>query len=110
MLRIKTYIERMSDGALGNFPTSSAAVNKHRQTVPDEMSEFMIMGLRLTQEGVSSERFRERFGCGLTDTYAPQLAELIALGLLEWCPADADTIRLTNRGHLLGNQVFMRFV
>jgi len=41
------------------------------------------------------------------DVYAAEIEELIRFGLLEW---EGDSIRLTKRGRLLGNQVFMRFV
>jgi coproporphyrinogen III oxidase-like Fe-S oxidoreductase len=41
------------------------------------------------------------------DVYAVEIEELIGFGLLEW---NGAAIRLTKRGRLLGNQVFMRFV
>jgi oxygen-independent coproporphyrinogen-3 oxidase len=39
--------------------------------------------------------------------YGPELDELRALGLVEW---DGRLVRLTARGRLLGNQVFVRFL
>ena len=136
-LRIKTYIERIEgstavsleggkqgisrddsrDSSRGGFPLSPAAVNQHRQTAQDEMSEFMIMGLRLTSEGVSALEFEARFGRRLTDVYGGQIAELKRLDLLECVGNDtseaaetSEALRLTRRGRLLGNQVFLRFV
>ncbi len=67
----------------------------------------MINNLRLVQTGVSDEDFQSRFGRGLMDVYSVELEELIGFGLLEW---HGDAIRLTKRGRLLGNQVFVRFV
>jgi oxygen-independent coproporphyrinogen-3 oxidase len=72
-----------------------------------EMSETMMMGLRLLCEGVSFARFERRFGVGLDDVYGAQIAGLVARGLLE---RTAERIRLTRRGHLLGNQVFVEFL
>jgi oxygen-independent coproporphyrinogen-3 oxidase len=72
-----------------------------------EMGETMMMGLRLLQEGVSSERFRRRFGVELDGQFGTELAELSALGLLV---VDAERVRLSRQGRLLGNQVFMRFL
>ena len=71
-----------------------------------EMGETMMMGLRLA-EGVDDTRFRARFGRGLEEVFGAELAELRALGLLEW---DGRVARLTARGRLLGNQVFVSFV
>jgi len=110
VLRIKTYIERMA-GDLHSpsmeFPLSPATVNRHRQTERDEMSEFMMTGLRMTKTGISNAEFRARFGNGLLDIYQKEIGELIQHGLLEWIDA---SVRLTKRGRLLGNQVFLRFV
>ena len=73
---------------------------------PLEMGETMIMGLRLA-EGIDDVRFRARFGVGLATAFGAELAELQDLGLLVW---DNHTTRLTAKGRLLGNQVFIRFV
>jgi oxygen-independent coproporphyrinogen-3 oxidase len=109
VLRIKTYIDRMTTSQPANlpFPISPAAVNHHRQTKGDEMGEFMITGLRLTKEGVTESGFRSRFDRGLFEVYSREIGELIQLNLLERIH---DSIRLTKRGRLLGNQVFMRFI
>ena len=72
-----------------------------------EMSETMMMGLRLLQEGVSFERFEQRFGVGMEDVYGCEIATLVARGLLERTP---ERVRLTRHGRLLGNQVFVEFL
>jgi putative oxygen-independent coproporphyrinogen III oxidase len=110
VLRIKTYIERLNtanwlpDTA---FPITPATVNHHKQTLTDDMSEYMLNNLRLVEVGASDLDFKSRFGTRLMDVYAAELEELIRFGLLEW---NGDSIKLTKRGRLLGNQVFMRFV
>jgi oxygen-independent coproporphyrinogen-3 oxidase len=119
VLRIKTYIERLSHPSpltLQPFPFSPATVNQHHQSAQDDMSEFMITGLRLTREGIAAPAFRRRFGSGLADVYSKEVDELIGLGLLEWAKETPEAseasgvLRLTRRGRLLGNQAFMRFV
>lgn len=124
VLRIKTYIERLETkerrtpdkGSLltddcslmtDNWPLSPAAVNHHRNTPREDMDETMMTGLRLTVEGVSAQTFRERFGAELTDIYGEKIEHLIHLNLLEW---SEHRLRLTRRGRLLGNQVFMQFI
>jgi oxygen-independent coproporphyrinogen-3 oxidase len=119
VLRIKTYIDRLTDSRIPNltFPLTPATVNHHRQTLQDDIGEFMMTGLRLTREGVSSETFRERFGQELDAVFGKEIEDLIRLGLLAWqgspLPMGEGTgvrVCLTRRGRLLGNQAFVRFV
>ncbi|HET7144705.1 MAG TPA: radical SAM family heme chaperone HemW, partial [Anaerolineales bacterium] len=114
-LRIKTYIERLTDleSSITNyqFPLSPAAVNQHKQTQKDDMSEYMLNNLRLTNAGVAESDFRLRFGRGLQDIYPAEIEKLIHAGLLEKKTSEySEVFRLTKRGRLLGNQVFMQFV
>jgi oxygen-independent coproporphyrinogen-3 oxidase len=66
-----------------------------------------LNNLRLVEVGASDLDFKSRFGTRLMEVYAAELEELIRFGLLEW---NGDSVKLTRRGRLLGNQVFMRFV
>lgn len=110
VLRIKTYIDRLHQLPITKyeFPLTPATVNYHKQTLQDDMSEFMMTGLRLTREGVSKEEFQTRFGQSIRDMYPKEIDELLKVGLIE--NGAGDRIKLTRRGRLLGNQVFMRFV
>ena len=115
VLRIKTYIERLTaDHSFLNpaYPFSPATVNHHKQTVQDDCSEYMMTGLRLTREGVSDEQFQTRFGRSMLEAYPREIDELLKLGLIENCTGSGvpAVLRLTQRGRLLGNQVFLRFV
>ena len=109
VLRIKTYIDRLTHYQFTNyeFPLSPATVNHHKQSLADDMSEYMLNNLRLVEAGASDRDFKSRFGQGLMDVYAAEIEELVRFGLLEW---REESIRLTRRGRLLGNQVFLRFV
>ncbi len=117
VLRIKTYIERLTQYEVRNnhlsFPLSPVTVNHHKQSIQDDMSEFMMTGLRLTQEGISEAEFANRFGTSLRDVYGKEIDELLKLGLIEWHSVGAtgpSPLRVTQRARLLANQVFMRFV
>jgi len=104
-----TYITRLeAQEAPLSFPLSAAAEEIEPVSARDAMSETMILGLRLTQEGVSLEAFHERFRCELWAVFGRALDGLIAVGLIE--RTAADRVRLTPRGRLLGNRVFMEFV
>jgi oxygen-independent coproporphyrinogen-3 oxidase len=110
VLRIKTYIDRIINYPMTNyeFPLSPTTVNQHKQTLADDMSEFMMTGLRLTQEGVSEGEFYRRFGQPMRTIYGKEIDGLLRLGLIE--NDSGSKIKISQRGRLLGNQVFMRFV
>jgi oxygen-independent coproporphyrinogen-3 oxidase len=78
--------------------------------VQTEMSDSLIMGLRLS-EGVRNRDFRARFGLNLHEAFGDAIKETISLGLLKssgmWPEA---TIQLTERGKLLANEAFVRFL
>jgi len=92
------------------FPSTPATVNAQYVKQDQEIRETMMMGLRLTEEGVSRETFRDRFSTSLEEVYKTEIEELISDGLLEWEPLESDRLRLTPRGRLIGNQVFVRFI
>ncbi len=147
VLRIKTYIDRITNHHLPNysiaanqfsnpptpqspqsppspqspasnlpFPLSPAAVHHHKQTLQDDMSEYMLNNLRLVHAGVVEADFKLRFGSGLLDMFPTEIGELLQAGLLEWhketseASETSEVLRLTKRGRLLGNQVFLKFI
>ena len=118
VLRIQTYIDRLTKvDALASFPLSPAVVSKHIVPAEEAMQEHLMMGLRLTHEGVAAQTFQERFGHGLKDVFAKDIDELMKYDLLEWGKIKtseglktSEVLRLTKQARLLGNQVFSRFV
>jgi oxygen-independent coproporphyrinogen-3 oxidase len=68
-------------------------------------AEFVFMGLRMMQ-GVSPAEFARRFGMSLEDLY-PQVDDLKRDGLLE---EQKSRLRLTRRGLLVANSVFVNFI
>jgi len=75
------------------------------ETPDDETlrADAMILGLRLL-EGVHLAEFRDRFGISVDDAFGAALRRHEALGLIE---RTADRVRLTERGLLLANEVFV---
>lgn len=126
----KAYIERFGDSAIRQisnphtvelqmsklpnspmtaraFPRTPATVNVTPIDPFTEMQETMMLGLRLVEEGVNLRVFEARFGEKGEVVFAKELQELVEKGLLE----DGDErVRLTARGRMMGNQVFMQFV
>jgi oxygen-independent coproporphyrinogen III oxidase len=71
-----------------------------------EMSETAFLGLR-TAQGLHLPTFAERFAESFTQFVGSRLRQVEEAGLLEH---DHDWIRLSKRGRLLGNEVFLRIL
>jgi oxygen-independent coproporphyrinogen-3 oxidase len=72
----------------------------------EAMAEFFFLGMRM-REGVAVDAFRRAFGISPEEAYPYELAELLSNGLLE---REGDWLRLSGRGMMVANQVFMRFL
>ena len=109
------YIDKLNNGMLNpgeeiNFPRTPATLQIDPIDVDTEIGETMMMGLRLVIEGISNHEFQQRFGMSLRQCFGIQIDRLRSFGLLEWAGEEKETLRLTNKGRLLGNQVFMEFI
>lgn len=96
----KPTLDSLLNGALIETRT------KHAQTPADQIAETIILGLRL-KEGVNRAQFKQRFKRELQAVYGRQIKRCVKLGLMQ---ADAAAIRLTRRGRLLSNEVFVQFL
>jgi putative oxygen-independent coproporphyrinogen III oxidase len=72
----------------------------------EAMEDFMMVGLRLLQ-GVRRADFTAQFGCELHSVFGPTIERLKGQGLLE---ESLDGVRLSEKGILLGNEVFGAFL
>lgn len=88
---------------------SGEAIEEFIEKIPPRlaMAESMMVGLRLVREGVRHDRFMAQHGVAATDIFRTELNQLCADGLLT---IDDERIRLTRRGLLMGNQVFLQFL
>ncbi|MFI5276037.1 MAG: radical SAM family heme chaperone HemW [Ktedonobacterales bacterium] len=71
-----------------------------------EMAETAMLALRLT-EGLSLADFAARYGQEFWPTFAVRLDDVRPLGLLEEA---GGRVRLSERGRMLGNEVFARLL
>ncbi len=74
---------------------------------PTALGETMMLGLRLVEEGVSRSRFRQRHGVEMDDAFANELTRLTSQKLLQ---SDGERVYVTQRGLMMGNQVFAAFL
>lgn len=85
-------------------PATAKAVKVDRKT---EIAETLMMGLRLTREGISLAAFQERFGVNLPDLYRPTIEKFVGYGLLH---LDSQVLRLTQQGRFLSNAIFRELI
>ncbi len=108
---LEDYLKRIASNSGDGFPFSPAVVTRQVLSREEIMGESMLLGLRLTETGISEKEFYRRFGISYNNPYQKQIEGLTNKGLLEKTAWNGDEgIRLTKRGRLLGNQVFMEFV
>lgn len=81
-------------------------IEEESLSIEEVLGEAVFLGLRLI-EGINLDDFSARYGTRLERYYKKPLAKLTRAGLLEI--ADGH-LRLTDRGVLLGNEVFMEFM
>ncbi|HET8944549.1 MAG TPA: radical SAM family heme chaperone HemW [Dehalococcoidia bacterium] len=110
----RQYLERMAKahgvdltlpvaGILKAMPQISLVEQQSGETA---MADTAILGLRLN-EGLDARAFERRFGASLDAAYGSAITELGSLGLLE---RSDGNLRLTPRGRLLANEVFVRLL
>lgn len=98
---VEEYIENMNHA---NYQKNVTIEEK--QSLEDTKKEFMMLGLRKI-DGVSIQKFKEKYRDNPIYLYREELEELVAENLLE---IDGDVIRLTNKGIDLANLVWEKFV
>ena len=89
------------------FPATPASEIVQDLSAEQHMQDAVLMGLHLTEEGISRKRFRERFGKELGSVFEKQIRKLDRQGLLSW---EEDRLRLTAEGILHSRYVLFHFV
>jgi oxygen-independent coproporphyrinogen-3 oxidase len=93
------YIRRVKQGEL---PEAESETVERAQ----EMSETAFLALR-TAQGLHLPTFEQRFSESFTEYVGDRLRVVDEAGLLEYA---GEWLRLSKRGRLLGNEVFMRLL
>ena len=76
-------------------------------TNEDKMSEFIILGLRLIKEGISTDKFERLFNANIYDIYGDVISRFVKLGMIE---IHGDIIRLTDSACYVSNAILCEFV
>lgn len=111
---IRDYINKITNNPFikdnhksAKFLFSPAMVTQQPISKFTSMQETLMLGLRLTSEGVHDQEFFKKFGNSIREVFGEELGELTRSGLVEW---NGEILKLSKKGRLLGNQVFIRFV
>ncbi|MBM7651695.1 radical SAM family heme chaperone HemW [Neobacillus cucumis] len=96
---LKRYMEQLNQHVL-------PILEDHPVSKEEQMEEEMFLGLRKTK-GISIPHFTEKFGTNPMEIFASELDDLTNK---KWIEVNNDTIYLTKKGRLLGNEVFQAFL
>jgi oxygen-independent coproporphyrinogen-3 oxidase len=104
VLAPQRYIDLLnqSDEKSLEFPRTPAVAKSTKVKQQDEIAETIMMGLRLTQEGVDRNQFHERFGVDIVELHRETLKKYVGFDLIQIEP---DRVLLTQQGRLLSNTV-----
>ena len=98
---LEEYVDSLSNGV--------KPVKGEEEITPEmAVSEALFLGLRRT-DGMDLEKFTKSFGCDIMSFFRKEIAEFEASGLIEIYDS-GSRIRLTRRGLLLSNEVFLGFM
>lgn len=93
------------------FPQTAGTYRMSPVPLWDEIQDTMMLGLRMTKDGISETRFREHFNREMMDVFEKEIVDLIKKDLLEWNGEGSNrSIRLTRHARAIGNQVFLQFI
>lgn len=102
------YVDSFKDDSpIFAFPQTPATSKISAVSREDEISETIMMGMRMTHEGIDRARFAARFG---EDIYAIKRSAIdkhLKNGLLELTDT---TLRLTEQGRLISNFVLVDLI
>lgn len=103
------YIQSLDELATEEvrFPLSPAVAEWTALSIDDEIGETLIMGLRLTEEGICLRSFEARFGVSLLERFGEVLRRFSGQGLVS---ISESHVRLSPRGKLLSNLIFRELV
>lgn len=97
------YIEKLeASTATLTFPQTPAIREWHTVSREDEISETIMMGLRLLNEGIQLDVFESRFGVSFLTLRGDEIARYVDYGMLS---QDERSVRLTSQGRLVSNRI-----
>ena len=100
------YIQGSAKLSLSALKTDSGQWQTEHLDRKTQISEAMIMGLRMT-DGVNLQKIQQRFGIDILESYGKEIQTLLDRKMAE---CEGRTLRLTPYGMRYGNRAFEVFV
>ena len=108
---VEDYINILSSLGSDSVSPFPAAVETLKLDPYTIQQETMMLGMRLTREGVSGLEFEKIYGTTIQEVFPKEIERITTRKLAEWLTfPDGLHLVLTRRGVMLGNQVFQEFV
>ena len=101
---IARYIQ-MVNASDERFPAAAEIIPQEKRV---EMQDVMMLGLRMLHEGITEERFRNRFGEDMKTIFRRELRHLERKNLIRWDPD--NRLLLAPDKVMVANQAFIEFV
>ncbi len=101
---IEAYIRKVN-ASCKRFPAAAEIISQDRHI---EMQDVMMLGLRMLHEGITEERFRERFGEEMREVFHRELRHLEQKNLVHW--SGDGRLLLNSDKVMVANQAFIEFV
>ena len=101
---IEKYIQKVKDSN-NRFPAAAEIIPQEKHI---EMQDVMMLGLRMLHEGITEERFRNRFGEDMKTIFRRELRHLERKNLIRWAPD--NRLLLAPDKVMVANQAFIEFV
>jgi oxygen-independent coproporphyrinogen III oxidase len=89
------------------FPMTPTVAKSTLVGRDDDLYETIMMGLRMTEEGIDRTTFRQRFDIDFVELFPEGVEKFRTIGLLD---VDDERVHLTESGRLLSNAVIREFV
>ncbi len=104
---VNTLLDESAPNSNQIFPLTPAVAKFTKVEREDDLYETIMMGLRLTTEGLHRKTFEARFGEDFVEMFRDSVTRFEKMGLLE---IQSDRVHLTDAGRLLSNSVIREFV
>jgi len=102
------YIKILQEAdAADVYPRTPVTAESTLLRPADEIVEVLLMGLRLTDEGIHRETFRQRFGIDVLEAHGDVIRKYADHGLMR---IDDERVSITHEGRLLSSMIFRELV
>ena len=104
---ILPYIQSMQQQSTWSIPGTPATEVLTPVNAMTQMQETMMVGLRLTEAGLSNKSFVNRFGKSMEEVFGEIIRDLAQKGLLEWVESgDTTYFTINTAGQAAGKSGF----